>query len=315
MSNMNAVIIERYGGIEELRMRDVPVPEIKEDQVLIEMHATSINPYDWKIRSGSLKDMVPLRFPIILGWDAAGVIVQKGGKVERFDVGDRVFARPRTSNRGCYAQYVATEEKMLAAMPKNLGFEKSASIPLVALTAWQCLVDLGKLQAGERVLIHAGGGGVGRMAIQIAKLIGAHVATTGSGKNRQAMMDLGADLFIDYGQQDFDALLNEYDLVLDAVGGDIQDRSYRVLKKGGKLISIVNLPDPKRASEFGVNACFHLLKPNGDQLGDLAKLLEEGTLKPFVGQVFPFSESGIQEAHALSETHHAEGKIVIRIRQ
>lgn len=314
MSNMKAVVIDRYGGIEELVMREVPVPEVKEDQVLIEMRATSVNPYDWKIRNGSLRDMVPFRFPIILGWDAAGIIIGKGSKAGRFEIGDRVFARPRTSNKGCYAEYVATEEKMLAHIPANLAFEEAASIPLATLTAWQCLMDLGSLRRGQKILIHAGAGGVGRMAIQIAKQVGAYVATTGSGKNRAPLMDLGADLFFDYENQDFSEQLENYDLVLDAMGGDIQDKSYRVLKKGGKLVSIVNLPDQGRASRYEVQACFHLLKPNGEQLGTLAKLFEEGKLKPSVGHLFPFSEAGLQEAHALSETHHAKGKIVIRIR-
>jgi len=311
---MKAIVIERYGGIEELIMKDVPLPEIKADQVLIEMHATSVNPYDWKIRSGSLKDMVPFRFPIILGWDAAGVIIKRGDGVGRFEIGDRVFARPRTSNKGCYAEYVATEEKMLARIPDNLGFEEAASIPLAALTAWQCLVDLGQLQRGERVLIHAGAGGVGSIAIQLAKHLGAFVATTGSGKNTTLLTGLGADLVLDYGKQDFENELGEYDFVLDTLGGEFQEKSYRILKKGGRLVSIVNLPDQSVAGNYGVDACFHLLKPNGEQLQTLAKLFGDGKLKPLVGQVFPFSESGLREAHALSESHHAKGKLVIQIR-
>ena len=311
---MRAVVIERYGGIEELIMKDVPIPEIKNDQVLIEMRATSINPYDWKVRNGSLKDMVPFRFPIILGWDAAGVVVEKGPAVKGFDLGDKVFARPRTSNKGTYAEYVVTEERMLARTPGNLSFEEAASIPLVTLTAWQSLIDLGDLRQGQKVLIHAGAGGVGRMAIQIARRVGAYVATTGSGVNMAALIELGANTFIDYRRQAFEEVLSDYDLVLDTLGGQIRDESYRVLKKGGKLISIVGLPEQAKAAERGVHAIFHLLKPNGEQLGMLAKMLESGELLCFVGYVFPFSEAGLREAHALSESRHASGKIVIKIR-
>jgi len=311
---MKAIVIERYGGIEELSMKEMPLPELKPDQVLIETYATSVNPYDWKIRSGSLKDMVPFRFPIILGWDAAGVIVKKGTGVGRFETGDRVFARPRTSNKGCYAEYVATEEKMLARIPENLSFEEAASIPLAGLTAWQCLVDLGKVQTGDKVLIHAGTGGVGSIAIQLAKNLGAFVATTGSGRNATLLKELGADLVIDYGTRDYEKELNGYDFVLDTLGGDHQEKSYRILRKGGKLVSIVNLPDQAVAGKYGVDACFHLLKPNGEQLEILAKMFGDGKLKPMVGQVFPFTEAGLREAHALSESRHVKGKLVIQIR-
>lgn len=310
---MKAVVIEQYGGKENLKLKELNKPVIREDQVLIEMHATSINPIDWKIREGYLKDAIPFKFPVILGWDAAGIITEKGDKIENFNIGDRVFARPETSANGTYAEYVATEENLLAKIPDNISFEEAASIPLVALTAWQCLLDIGNLSKGEKVLIHAGSGGVGSMAIQIAKDLGAFVATTGSEKNEGFLKDLGADLVINYEKQDFEKELKDYDLVFDTMGGDIQNKSYSILKKGGRLVTIVNQPDETIAKKYGVQASFHMLIPNGTQLRKIAKLMEEEKLRPFVGQIFQFSEKGLQDAHALSETHHAKGKIVIKI--
>jgi 2-desacetyl-2-hydroxyethyl bacteriochlorophyllide A dehydrogenase len=314
MSFMKAIVIEQYGGKEQLKELEVKKPIINENQVLIEMHATSVNPIDWKIRQGYLKDVMPFQFPIILGWDAAGVIVEKGDKVEGFKLGDRVFARPQTTANGTYTEYIATEENLLAKIPDNISFEEAASIPLTALTAWQCLVDLGKLKSGQKVLIHAGAGGVGSMAIQIAKSLGAFVATTGSGKNEEFLISLGADKVINYEKQAFEKELKDYDLVIDTMGGEIQNKSYSILKKGGKLVTIVNQPAQKLAENFGVTAIFHMLVPNGEQLRHLAKLMEAETIRPIVGHVFEFSANGLQAAHALSETHHSKGKIIIKIK-
>ena len=310
---MKAVVIDQYGGIEVLKEREVSRPVINENQVLIEMHATSVNPIDWKIRQGYRKDKIPLQFPVILGGDAAGVIVEKGSKVSSFDVGDRVFARPHTSAQGTYAEYVATEEDMLAKIPDNISFNEAASVPLATLTAWQCLVDIGKIKQGDQVLIHAGAGGVGTMAIQIAKIFGTYVATTGSGKNEEFLKELGADLVIDYQKQDFEKVLKDYDFVLDTMGGDVQMKSYAILKKGGTMVSIVSPPDAKAAAAYGVSAVYHLLSAKGEQLKVVAKLMENKKLKPVVGHFFSFSEQGLQAAHALSESHHAKGKIVIEI--
>ncbi len=311
---MKAIIIEKYGGKGELKLREINKPGIRDDQVLIEMHATSVNPIDWKLREGYLKDMMPFKFPIVLGWDAAGIIIEKGAKIKDFNIGDRVFARPETSANGTYAEYIATEENLLAKIPDNISFEEAASIPLATLTAWQCLLDIGSLEKGQKVLIHAGAGGVGSMAIQIAKTLGAFVATTGSEKNQEFLKNLGADIVINYEKQDFEKELKDYDLVLDTMGMEIQNKSYVVLKNGGKLVTIVNQPDENLANKYGVTAKLHWLIPNGIQLRQIAKLMEEGKLKPLVGQVFEFSEKGLQYAHALSETHHAKGKIVIKIK-
>ncbi|MGM7701590.1 NADP-dependent oxidoreductase [Pseudalkalibacillus sp. Hm43] len=311
---MKAIVIDQYGGKETLKEREVERPTINDEQVLVEIHATSINPIDWKVREGYLKDMLPFEFPLILGWDAAGVIVEKGKNVTGFNVGDRVFTRPATTNQGTYAEYVPVEENLLAHMPEEMSFEEAASIPLAGLTAWQCLVDFGKIKENDKVLIHAGAGGVGNFAIQIAKSYGAYVATTASEKNHEFLKSLGADQVIDYKHADFSDILQDFDLVLDSIGGEVQSKSYEVLKENGKLVSIVQPPNEDEANEHKVEAGFVWLEPNGDQLQKLAELYKAGQLKPIIGEAFDFTEENLQEAHALSETHHAKGKIVIKVK-
>lgn len=312
---MKAIVIEKYGGKEELKKKEMPTPVPKEGEVQIEMHAASINPIDWKLREGHLQQMLPFAFPIILGWDAAGVVSEIGPGVSTINVGDRVFVRPETTAEGTYAEYIVTQEHLLAKFPDNISFEEAAAVPLAGLTAYQCLVDFAHLQAGDKVLIHAGSGGVGSLGIQIAKSLGYFVATTGSSKNEEFLQSLGADLVIKYDQQDFEKELKDFDLVVDTMGGEIQTKSFRVLKKGGMLVSVVQPPDEKQAEEMGINAKFHWLIPNGKQLKELADLMAAGKLKPVVGSTFPFSEQGLRDAHALSESHHAKGKIVIKIRE
>jgi NADPH:quinone reductase-like Zn-dependent oxidoreductase len=258
--------------------------------------------------------MIAFNFPIILGWDAAGVIVEKGKDVFGFEIGDRVFARPETTRFGTYAEFVAVDENLLARIPESMSFEQAAAIPLAGLTAWQCLVDFGGIKRGDRILIHAGSGGVGSFAIQIAKSFKAYVATTASGENEDTVKALGADQFINYQKEDFSEILHDFDLVLDTMGGKVQSNSYKVLKKGGKLVSIAQAPKEEEAIKHGVKAEFLWLKPNGTQLKKLADLFESGQLKPLIGATFDLSEKGLQDAHALSETHHAKGKIVIRIK-
>ncbi|MFC5712973.1 NADP-dependent oxidoreductase [Thalassorhabdus alkalitolerans] len=312
---MKAIVINQYGGKEELKETTVNKPSINENQVLVEIHATSVNPIDWKMREGYLKEMFPFEFPITLGWDAAGIITEKGSKVKGFQKGDRVFTRPATTRHGTYAEYVAVEEERLAKMPDEMSFEEGAAIPLAGLTALQCIQDLGEVQEGQRVLIHAGAGGVGNFAIQIAKHIGAYVVTTASGKNEDLVTSLGADQLINYKEEDFSEAVENIDFVLDAVGGDVQSKSYKVLKENGKLVSIVEPPSEEEARKYGVNASFHWLKENGKQLQQLADLYKTGEVRPVINKVFPFHEHGLQEAHSLSESHHASGKIVIQIKE
>lgn len=308
---MKAIVIEQYGDKEQLKVKEMPTPKINENQVLVEMKATSINPIDWKLREGYLKQMMPFEFPIILGWDAAGIIREVGKKVKGYQVGDAIFSRPATTRFGTYAENVVIDEDLLAKKPDNISFEEAASVPLAGLTAWQALFDVANLQEGEKVLIHAGAGGVGSLAIQLAKDKGAYVATTASEKNHTFLKGLGADEVIDYKTTNFEKVLQDYDVVFDTMGGETQSKSYQVLKRGGRLVTIVNAPDQEKANEYGVTATLVWLQPNGKQLEQLGALLEKGKLKAIVGHVFPFSEQGMKEAHALSESHHAKGKIVI----
>lgn len=312
---MKAIVIEQYGGADELKERsDIPTPKIKDNQVLVEMHATSINPIDWKLREGYLQEGLPFEFPIILGWDAAGVVKQVGDNVTSFEVGDEVFSRPALTPNGTYAEYTAVDEILLAPKPKNISFEEAAAVPLAGLTAWQCLVNFSNVKKGDKVLVHAGSGGVGSMAIQIAKNFGAYVASTASGKNEEFLKELGVDRFINYKEEDFEDILKDYDIVVDTLGGEILKKSFSVLKEGGRLVSIAGQPDEKLAKQKGVKADFLWLEPDGKELAELGKLMENGKLKPYIGHTFPLTEEGLKEAHRLSETHHAKGKIVIEMR-
>ncbi len=308
---MKAVVIEQYGGKDQLVEKEIASPSPGENQVVVESYATSINPIDWKLREGYLKEMLPFQFPIILGWDIAGVIKEVGSAVEGFKEGDRVFARPATTANGTYAEEVVVDDHLLASIPDNISYEEAASVPLVGLTAWQCLIDFADLQKDEKVLIHAGSGGVGSFAIQLAKHKGAYVATTASGKNEAYLKSLGADRVINYREEDFSEELEEYDVVLDTMGGEIQEKSFTVLRGGGRLVSIVGEPDKEKAKEKGIRSGNVWLEPNGEQLNEISSLMENGHIKATIGHRFPFSQEGIQEAHELSESHHAKGKIVI----
>ncbi|KHE67423.1 NADP-dependent oxidoreductase [Halobacillus sp. BBL2006] len=311
---MKAIVIEQYGGKEQLVEKVVDHPTLENNQVLVELHATSINPIDWKLREGYLKEMLDFDFPIILGWDAAGVVKEVGSAVKQYKQGDRVFARPATTRFGTYAEYVAVDEELLAPLPDNIPFEEAAAVPLAGLTAWQCLVDFAEIKEGDRVLIHAGSGGVGQYAIQLAKHFGAYVATTASGKNQSWVEELGVDRFINYREEQFDEVLSDFDIVLDTLGGEIQEKSFKVLKEGGRLPSIVQPPDDKLAEKHNVKAGFVWLEPSGEKLSKLADLMENGKLTSVIGHRFPLTEKGLKEAHDISESHHAKGKIIISIK-
>ncbi|ASK60945.1 NADPH:quinone reductase [Virgibacillus phasianinus] len=311
---MKAIVIEAYGSSDQLIEKEVPIPALEDKQVLVELHATSINPIDWKLREGYLQEKLPFNFPIILGWDAAGIVKDVGSNVTNFQIGDHVFARPKTTENGTYADYTAIDEDLLAKMPENLSFEEAASVPLAGLTAWQCLVDFSSIKAGDKVLIHAGSGGVGSFAIQIAKSFGAYAASTASGKNEAFLKELGVDKFINYKEENFEEVIEDFDIVVDTMGGDIQEKSFDVLKKGGKLVSIAQPPDEKNAELKGIKAGFVWLEPSGKQLAELGRLIKHEQVHTTIGHTFEFSQDGLREAHKLSETHHAKGKIVIKIR-
>ncbi|GCF92964.1 NADPH:quinone reductase [Enterococcus florum] len=308
-----AIVIEEYGHEDQLKEQTITLPELGEHQVIVKVHATSINPIDWKLREGYLQQMMPWSFPIILGWDVAGEIVEIGEAVTGWKPGDHIFARPETTRFGTYADYTIVDDHLLAAKPENASFEEAAAVPLAGLTAYQALFLHGHLKTGETILIHAGAGGVGTYAVQLAKLTGAKVITTASSENAALLKELGADEVIDYHTTDFSEVLNDVDLVFDTLGGEIQEKSFKVLKAGrGRLISIVGQPDLDLAKKYDILLAKSIwLEPNGTQLKEMAGFMSEGKIRSIVGHTFPLTADGIKEAHELSQTHHAKGKIVI----
>ncbi|MFO1123824.1 MAG: NADP-dependent oxidoreductase [Methylocystis sp.] len=333
---MKAFAIDRYMSKEGMRARETPVPEMGNNDVLVEIHAAGVNPLDAKIRDGEFKLILPYRLPLILGNDLAGVVVQVGSRVRRFKVGDEVYGRPDKDRIGTFAECIAVNEDDLALKPKALTMEEAASIPLVGLTAWQALVETAKLKAGQKVLIHAGSGGVGTFAIQLAKHLGATVATTTSTANVEWMKSVGADIVVDYKKEDFEKVLNGYDVVLNSLGKDTLEKSLRVLKPGGRLISISGPPDLDFAKELGlswvlrqvmrllsyrirmkakrhrVSYSFLFMRANGAQLREIAFLIDSKIIRPVVDRVFPFELT--REALAYVETGRAKGKVVVKVR-
>jgi len=313
------VVIDAFGGPERLRVAEVHKPSPLAGEVLIEVHCTSVNPVDWKIREGMLAEMFPYEFPIVPGWDAAGVVAAVGKGETGFAAGDRVYAycRKPKIQHGTYAEYVTMAADAVAPMPRTLGFEAAATIPLTGLTAWQSLFDVAKLSAGQKVLIHAGAGGVGSLAIQFARHAGATVYTTARLQNHTYVKGLGADAAIDYTRQQFveavRALAPEgIDLVFDTVGGHVQKESYKTLRPGGMLVSIVNIPVPEESSAYGARTNFVFVSPNGEQLRRIAALIDSGVVKPAAHEVLPLEKAA--EAQERSRGGHLRGKIVLRIK-
>ena len=310
---MKAVVIEKYGSVDELTIKDMPVPAIRDGDLLVEVYAAGVNPIDWKLREGYRRDRVELKFPYIPGLDMAGIVKKVGRKVTRFQPGDEVFSRTDLARDGTYAEYMAVDETIVARKPENLTFEEAASIPLVGLTAWQALIDAAKMKTDEKVLIHAGSGGVGSFAIQLTKAWGAHAATTCSTRNVDLARSLGAEEVIDYTREEFSSLLRDYDIVLDTMGGDIYRKSFIVLKKGGRVASLLERPDEALAQKTGTKALYIFMQPNGKELDEIAGLLREGKIKPVVGTVLPLED--VRKAHELSASHHASGKIVLQVKK
>lgn len=332
---MKAFLLERYGKKRDLRLADVPVPELRDDEVLVQVHAAGVNLLDSKIRDGEFKLILPYRLPLILGHDVAGVVVKVGPQVQRFKAGDEVYARPDDFRIGTFAEFVPIKEASLALKPKGLTMEEAAAIPLVGLTAWQALVERAQLKKGQKVFIQAGSGGVGTFAIQLAKHLGATVATTTSTANVALVKRLGADIVVDYKTQDFEDVLRDFDVVLNSQDGKTLDKSLRVLKRGGKLISISGPPDPafgkessapgfvrlamrllssgvrRRARGRGIDYSFLFMKASGSQLQEITRLIEEGAIRPVIDKVFPFESAN--EALAKVEAGRAKGKVVIKV--
>jgi NADPH:quinone reductase-like Zn-dependent oxidoreductase len=332
---MKAFVLDRYGKTPGLRMGEMPEPDVQADDVLVKVHAAGVNVLDSKIRNGEFKLLLPYRLPLILGNDVAGVVIRVGPNVRRFKPGDEVYARPPAQRIGAFAEMIAMDEKAVAHKPAALSMEEAASIPLVALTAWQVLVERAKLEKGQKVLIHAGSGGVGTVAIQLAKHLGAFVATTTSAANADWVKRLGADVVIDYNQDDFAQVLQGYDVVLNSLGADVLEKSLQVLKPGGKLISISGPPDPefakqigaswfmrqvmrllshrirKQAQRRGVSYSFLFMEANGDQLRALGPLIDAGVIAPVIDRIFPFASTN--EAMAYLDKGRAKGKVVIKM--
>lgn len=308
---MKAAILNDYAA--PVTVTDIAKPALLDDSVMIEVHASSVNPVDNLIRAGYLKAMLPIRFPYTMGNDVSGVVTEVGKQVSRFAVGDAVFARPNSLQSGTFAEYVVVKEQDLAAKPGTLSHEQAASLPLVALTAWQALVSKAKLQAGQKVLIHAGSGGVGSIAIQIAKHLGATVVATTSTANLALVKSLGADQVIDYKTQDFAALVKDCDVVLDTLGGATRTRSFSVLKPGGCLISVIAPGDTSgQAEKLGVRSEVFFMWASGEQLAQIGALVEAGAIKPLVDRTFALDE--VQQALDYSQSGRARGKIVIKVK-
>jgi len=308
---MKAVRIHEYGGRDILQYEDCPLPDIVDDEVLIKVVATAINPVDWKIREGYLQEMIPYEFPLTLGWDLSGIVEKTGKNVTSLNIGDSVYSRPELTRNGAYAEYIAVKYNEVAIKPATVSFAEAASLPLAGITAWEAVINSGEIKKGQSILIHAASGGVGSLAVQLAKWKGAYVFATSSGKNSAFVRSLGADEVIDYRSVRFQDVVRDVDVVFDTIGGDVQQASWSVLKQGGILVSVVQPPEEERAKEAGAVGKFVFIQPNAGILRELASLIDSGVIRPVVGAEFSLQE--ISKAHELSESGRALGKIVIHV--
>jgi NADPH:quinone reductase-like Zn-dependent oxidoreductase len=335
MKNIKAFLIDRYGKDEPGRLADIPQPQPGEDEVLVRVHAASVNVLDNRIRSGAFKKILRYPLPLVLGNDCAGTVVAAGPRAQRFQPGDEVCARLGAERIGAFAEYAVIRQDALARKPSNLTMREAAALPLVGLTAWQALVEIAGLQAGQKVLIHAGSGGVGTIAIQLAKYLGAYVATTTGTDNVAWVKALGADVVIDYRKEDFSTRLEGYDVVLNSQGKDVLEKSLQVLKPGGQLVSISGPPTPAfaaqaglpwpmrlgvrllsrsiraKAKRRGVAYTFLFMRADGAQLDKLAGLVELDAIRPVIDRTFPLAQAA--DALAYVERGRAKGKVVIEV--
>lgn len=333
---MKAMQIQRYGKRCPVQENTVPLPVLDRTDVLVEIHAASVNPLDLKIRDGGLKSLLKYPMPLTLGNDFAGVVVAVGRGVRRFKVGDAVYGCAETARIGSFAEYMAVNEKTLALKPRNLNFAEAASIPLAGLTAWQVFRDIG-LRPNQKVLIHAGAGGIGSFAVQLANHIGAYTAATASGESRYLVHSLGADRVIDETEA-FQEILSNYDAVLDTVGGDTLKHSFLVLKPGGTAVSITSVPTAADAAQWGgaglaqhglfslrslplrlrarrlhTHYAFHFVQPHGQDLQKITDLVEAERIRPVIDRVFPFAET--QNALEYAAQGKAQGKVVVAVKE
>ena len=307
---MKAIRIHGRGGREVLRFEEAPTPAGGAGEVLIRVHAAGVNPVDWKVVRGGVRDLGrPL--PYIPGYDASGVIAAVGGGGEGGKVGDEVFVYQELGRGGAYAEYMAVRAEHVARKPGNVDHVQAAGAPLAALTAWQALFEVADVQPGQTVLVHAAAGGVGTFAVQLAKAKGARVIGTASERNHEFLRSIGADEVIDYRTTRFEDVVRDVDVVLDAVGGETLERSYAVVKKGGIVVTIAGRPSEEKAAASGVRATWRLVRPDGEQLAEIARMIEAGTVRPVVSEVFPLAEAAT--AHERSQAGHTRGKIVLRV--
>lgn len=333
---MKAYVLNKYGKKEQLQLNEVEIPELGSQDVLVEIYAAGLNVLDSKIKEGEFKLILPYKMPLILGHDVAGVVKKVGSKVSKFKVGDEIYSRPSDFRIGTFAEFIAIHENDLAIKPKNLTMEEAASIPLVGLTAWQVFVEKAHLKKGQKVFIQAGSGGVGTIAIQLAKHLGAKVATTASEKSFAMLKSLGVDVLIDYKKDDFEKVLKGYDLVLNSQDIKTLEKSLTILKPGGKVISISGPPTKvfaveaklpwfmklatgllswgirKKAKKLNVDYSFLLMKSSGQQLTEMTKLIEAGAILPVMDKIFPLEK--INEALSYIDSGRAKGKVVVKVK-
>jgi NADPH:quinone reductase-like Zn-dependent oxidoreductase len=308
---VKAVRIHRYGGPEVLQYEDAPPPNPLPGDVLIRVHGAAINPVDWKVREGYLRERVKHTLPLVLGWDVSGVIEEITPDASRFKIGDEVYSRPDIARDGSYAEYIAVRESEIARKPTSIDHIHAAAIPLAGITAWASLIDTAKISSGQSALIHGAAGGVGHFAVQLAKWKGAYVIATASARNHDLVRQLGADELIDYQTTKFEDVVHDVDVVLDTIGGDTQQRSWQALKRGGILVSIVSPPSPEIAKQYGVRYAYVFIEPNPAVLVELAKLVDAGKLRAIVETILPLPEA--RHGHEISQSGHARGKIALRI--
>jgi len=310
-SPVKSIRIHGYGDASALTLDEVPVPAIGDEDVLIRVVAAGVNPVDWKIREGHLKDFIPHQLPLTLGWDVSGIVESVGRQTHRLRPGDLVYARPDIARDGCYAEYVAVRASEVALRPTTISHVAAASLPLAGITAWEAIINVGQVSAGQTVLIHAAAGGVGSLAVQLAKWRGAEVIATASARNADLVTFLGADEVIDYHKQDFAEKLRGIDLVFDTVGGQVQQDSWATLKPGGMLVSIVDPPPEATARSMGLRSAFIFIQPSATILEQLAGLVDTGQVRPVIGAEFALRDAAA--AQRLSQSGRARGKIVLYV--
>lgn len=317
-TTMKAVYYDDFGGVEQVKLGRLPIPHPGPNEVQIKVQYSAVNPVDWKIRSGLLKNHIQHEFPLIPGWDVSGTISDVGKNVTSFKRADKVFAycRKPTVKWGTYAEYVCFEAENVALMPTNLSFAQASAFPLAGLTAWQAIFDKAQLKKAETILIHAGAGGVGSLGIQFAKQAGAKVITTASESNRDYLLRLGADAVIDYRNHHFQDEVKKIapegvDVAFDTLGGQALIDTYPLLKKGGRIVSLIEEPDSKKTAQYEIKGFYLFVMPNGKELLQIAKLIEEGKVLPIPVDEMPLDKAG--EAQEINRQGHVRGKIVLKV--